>query len=83
MKKRIHGLTRHVTRFPANERMMMEANFKTTGGFVSAGTEGGETREPRRANETVEVDAERNEALEGQRPDVSLFTAVFGDDAEV
>ena len=57
------------------ERMMREASFKPVGGgFVSGGSEVGDERTSQRA----QVDAEKNDALEGQRADDDVFRAVFG-----
>ncbi|SMR43275.1 unnamed protein product [Zymoseptoria tritici ST99CH_1E4] len=64
------------------DRMMMEANFSKN--FAKGGVEGGsgepEALEPQAVK--VEVDAERNEALEGQRAGEDIFKAVFGSDSE-
>lgn len=66
------------------DRMMMETSFKPTG-FVSQGTEGPSTEtqgvEPS-TMQPINVDAERNEALEGKRAGDEVFKAIFGSDDE-
>lgn len=60
-------------------------------GFISAGTEGGDGNSvssvPAKPQEVMEtnprlVDAERNEALEGQKAGEAVFKAIFGSDDE-
>lgn len=63
-------------------RMMQEANFNKPGGFVSAGTVGGEVSNDRSRYEPAEMDAERNHALERQRAGEDVFRAVFGGEDE-
>lgn len=66
----------------ALDRMMMHANFSLPK-FASGGTEGGDgdggeqVVEPR--EERQQVDAEKNEALEGERADEGTFRSVFGE----
>jgi G patch domain-containing protein 1 len=67
------------------DRMMMEANFSKN--FARGGVEGGRTGEEAESAqppqvERVQVDAERNEALEGKRAGEDIFKAVFGSDSE-
>jgi G patch domain-containing protein 1 len=68
------------------DRMAREANWAGMAGgkgFVSGGVEGGDdaaTRPTRQAPE--QVDAEKNEALEAERPGEDIFKAIFGSDDE-
>lgn len=80
------------------ERMMQDAALSRLGsGFVSGGTEGGSNdhsddaeqadgKKEEAANWTLPkvaiVDAERNDALEGNRPGDEIFKAIFGSDDE-
>ncbi|KAK3708876.1 hypothetical protein LTR37_011206 [Vermiconidia calcicola] len=61
------------------ERMMREASFKSGGGFVSGGVEGGQDAPAERQKV---VDVERNDALEGQKAGEAVFKAIFGSDDE-
>ncbi|EMD00851.1 hypothetical protein BAUCODRAFT_29229, partial [Baudoinia panamericana UAMH 10762] len=71
----------------ASLNRMMEAKWSTPG-FVSGGVEGtemGGERDGREAvgvQQSVEIDAEKNEALEGQRAGEAVFKAIFGSDDE-
>jgi G patch domain-containing protein 1 len=64
--------------------MARESNWASMGGgkgFVSGGVEGGDddiTKPARPAPE--QIDAERNEALEAERPGEDIFKAIFGSD---
>ncbi|KAK4540562.1 hypothetical protein LTR36_009092 [Oleoguttula mirabilis] len=65
------------------DRMMQEANLKPPS-FVSGGTEGADRADAPTVREasTTRVDAEKNDALEGQRAGEAAFRAIFGSDDE-
>ena len=68
------------------DRMAREASWTgMTGGkgFVSGGVEGGDGSVVKPASTPPDrVDAEKNEALEGERPGENIFKAIFGSDDE-
>ena len=63
-------------------RETMEKMVKGVGGSSSAQTPNGGLGLPRRKEEVVVVDAERNEALESERPGEAVFRAIFGDSSD-
>lgn len=65
------------------DRMMREASFKPVSSFIPGGVEGGrEAAHEGGKAQPVEVNVERNEALEGQRAGEAVFKAIFGSDDE-
>ncbi|KAM3077535.1 hypothetical protein ACMFMG_006873 [Clarireedia jacksonii] len=65
------------------ERMMLEAGngvVREEGMLVD--NENNEEKREQEKKDVVIVDAERNEALEGQRAGEAVFKAIFGDDSE-
>lgn len=72
------------------EKIMLSANLsRANSGFVNGGLHGGDSRTATGPTDApsrtplilaAEVDPERNEALEGERPNPSLFKAIFGDE---
>ncbi|WPG99499.1 DUF1604 domain protein [Acrodontium crateriforme] len=63
------------------DRMMQEANIRPPS-FVSGGTEGIQDGTMTVTQPHVEVNAETNDALEGQRAGEAVFKAIFGSDDE-
>jgi len=65
------------------DRMMREASFKPVSSFIPGGVEGGrEAAHEGGKAQPVEVNVERNEAMEGQRAGEAVFKAIFGSDDE-
>jgi G patch domain-containing protein 1 len=68
------------------DRMAREANWAGMAGgkgFVSGGIEGGDDDVAHSTRQAPEqVDAEKNEALEAERPGEDIFKAIFGSDDE-
>jgi len=66
-------------------RMMQEASWNRGGtSFVSGGTGGAQQEgvQVEKPQAPAEVDAEKNEALEGQKAGEAVFKAIFGSDDE-
>jgi G patch domain-containing protein 1 len=89
------GATEHGEEGPRNNapdlvgKMAIDDLIRETGGFNSNWNERPRERIPAEPvsvpvekKEEVVVDAERNEALEGQRAGEAVFKAIFGDDSD-
>ncbi|EME49547.1 hypothetical protein DOTSEDRAFT_40740 [Dothistroma septosporum NZE10] len=74
----------HVVSQASLDRMMMETSFKPPS-FIPRGTESGSVGTHGVGSteaEHVKVDAERNDAIEGQRAGDEVFKTIFGSDDE-